>query len=377
MKTLRIFLVWEGRATTVANSNIWLRNIYDSLVKQGHDVFLFDIQAYAKEVGLPPDHRSARDRLTSNLPNIFLTEHKKKAFNIFFSYLHIKQILPEAIKEIKKHIFTINYTTNFHQFNLYEELATIYHLNIYISKIAGESFESIGARSYWMPFAANLEFYKPSNKIKNNNIVFVGSMYGIRPNYLWRVLQSGLNLHIYGPGWNYSTLRTLYRKGKHALFIFKSHRDSVIESENILRKLTVDTIARDYPMQIHGPLSDAEYVHCLSDSLIVINIQESRFQHNYMNNNVLHGINLRDFETTMSGSFLCTQYSDEVQYFFEDGKEVITFQNDFDLIEKLRYYSQRPNLCEKIALAGHKRALSDHTWQNRFEKLFSDNVKDF
>ena len=83
---------------------------------------------------------------------------------------------------------------------MYKEIAKLANLNIFITKIAKEGFDGIGASSYYMPLAANPDFYKPSRN-KTNHIVFVGSTYGFRPYYNWRILQSGLELKIYGPGW--------------------------------------------------------------------------------------------------------------------------------------------------------------------------------
>ena len=65
-------------------------------------------------------------------------------------------------------------------------------LNIYISKIAKEGFDNIGAKSYYMPLAANPDFYTPLPK--TNKISFVGATYGQRPYYMWRLLQNNINV---------------------------------------------------------------------------------------------------------------------------------------------------------------------------------------
>ena len=74
----------------------------------------------------------------------------------------------------------------------------------------------------------------------------------------------------------------------------------------------------------------------------------------------------------MTVTFSLTQYSYELEDFFVDGKEVVSFKNEYELIDKLKYYTAHMEQTEKIAYQGYLRAVKDHTWQNRFNKLFSE-----
>ncbi len=179
MKKHRIFLVIGGKASPVDHSRMWIRNIYEPLVFLGHDVYLLDIDALAESKDYTCMSKEGKERLSNELPTLFETEHNKKPFDIFFSYLHNSLIIPDVLKEIKRKIYTINYTTNFHQFDVFREIGTIVDCNIYVTKQARETFESLGVKSYWMPFASNPLSYKPS-QIKNDNTVFIGSVYGSR-----------------------------------------------------------------------------------------------------------------------------------------------------------------------------------------------------
>ena len=57
-------------------------------------------------------------------------------------------------------------------------------------------------------------------------------------------------------------------------------------------------------------------------------------------------------------------------FFYKDGEEVISFHNEHDLIDKCRFYSSNEESRVKIAESGYKRAIAEHTWENRFNKLF-------
>ena len=39
----------------------------------------------------------------------------------------------------------------------------------------------------------------------------------------------------------------------------------------------------------------------------------------------------------------------------------------------MRYYLKHQDEAETIRIAGHKRALKNHTWEKRFGKLFKKN----
>jgi spore maturation protein CgeB len=74
----------------------------------------------------------------------------------------------------------------------------------------------------------------------------------------------------------------------------------------------------------------------------------------------------------MSGAFYMTEYQEEIEEFFEIGKEIVCFTDPDDLVEKCRYYLAHPDEREAIRLAGLERARRDHTWQKRFSDLFAD-----
>lgn len=381
MKSYRIFLVLGGRATSLDGSKIWLRNLYDPLIDLGHDVTLFDSDEFSLKNGAPVFSAKAKELLSNYLPDHFSHLCREKKFDIFFSYLHAKQIDPQVYHAIKKEgVFIVNFTTNYHQFDLYREIAKIVDYNIYISRIAKEGFDQAGARSYYMPLAANPSFYKPSAR-KTNEASFIGSVYGVRPYYLWRVLQNDIDLSIYGPGWltrkdSASWLRKALRRVKAVKTAFQESGygldRKIVRLDEQLRLKIVQKLNVDHGKAPHAALSDEEYPRVLAESAVVINFNESRFNHDFLNHNVLLGCNLRDFEIPMSRTLSLTQYSDELSSFFEDGKEVVSFRNEFELVDKVKYYIAHKTEREQIAKAGYGRALKDHTWQKRFEDFFGE-----
>ena len=75
--------------------------------------------------------------------------------------------------------------------------------------------------------------------------------------------------------------------------------------------------------------------------------------------------NMRIFETLGVGSFLITEESDSLSSLFEPGREVETYRNVGELIEKIRYYSRHHEEREAIARRGHERCLREHGMEQR------------
>ncbi|MCK4821918.1 glycosyltransferase, partial [bacterium] len=345
MKKYRIFMVLGGKPTQIARSQMWIRNLADPLVELGHDVFIFDIDDFADTHQVGHMTARAKELLSNELPHIFAKQHSMKNFDIFFSYLHCGQIEPEVIKQIAKNTFTVNFTTNYHQFWMYEEIARIVDVNIYINRIAKEGFDRLGVKSYWMPLAANPKVFRPVND-KTKDVVFIGQPYGIRPYLFWRVLQYGIDLHLYGPGWKTTPAPTSSLSYKSVIRnVFSKlglHIIKALGTENKLRKLDsemrstiISTINAVYPDRVHLSLSDDEYARKVATACIVLNITESRHNHDFLEHKVVFGSNLRDFEATMCRSFLCTQYSTEIEHLFDVDKEICCYHNEHDLAKKV------------------------------------------
>ncbi len=80
----------------------------------------------------------------------------------------------------------------------------------------------------------------------------------------------------------------------------------------------------------------------------------------------------RDIECPGTGACYLTTYHWELAEMFDIGKEVLCYRNFEELVELHSFYSKRPEVCLKIARAAHKRAHSEHTWENRLRGLFAN-----
>jgi spore maturation protein CgeB len=81
--------------------------------------------------------------------------------------------------------------------------------------------------------------------------------------------------------------------------------------------------------------------------------------------------NMRLYEATGMGCLLITDQKDNLHEMFEPEREVVTYRDAAECVDKVRYYLDARNraACRAIALAGQKRTLRDHTYRARMEHL--------
>ena len=79
--------------------------------------------------------------------------------------------------------------------------------------------------------------------------------------------------------------------------------------------------------------------------------------------------NMRLYEATGCGAMLLTDAKSNLHELFEVGKEVETYSSLQEAKDKLRYYVLHPAEAAKIAAAGQRRTLKDHTYASRMKEL--------
>lgn len=357
---MRIYYALHDSANTlnIPNSKIWYNNLYLTLSKK-YEVILpkYDVQEqHLKCVyDIEGNSEASRNRFSKILLNDIKKNNLIKKIDLFFSYFYSISILPEVIDEIRgMGILTVNfYCNNIHQFDLVSEIAPHYDYCMFPEKEAMEKYLDIGANPIHIQMAANPDFYKPYNLRRDYDVTFVGQNYLYRQNYAEYLYKKGIDIHVWGPGWE----RALVPKGAGLL--------NRVKSKIGLNKPVIP------PGNIGSPLADDELVKNYSRSKISLNFSEVVVQDKNEDYGKLKShIRLRDFEAPMSGAFYMTGYQDELKEYYQIGKEIVCYETKEDLLDKVKYYLKNQDEAEIIRKAGHRRALRDHTWENRFKYLF-------
>lgn len=114
-----------------------------------------------------------------------------------------------------------------------------------------------------------------------------------------------------------------------------------------------DTLAKCYQGEAWGH----SYYELLLRSRISVN-RHGTIARGYANN-------MRMFEATGCGSCLVTEHAPNISDFFEPGVECMTYRSASELIDVVRWLMANPDECAKIAVAGQKRTLAAHCYENR------------
>jgi hypothetical protein len=99
----------------------------------------------------------------------------------------------------------------------------------------------------------------------------------------------------------------------------------------------------------------------LHDSKITLNI--------HADSSPLYASNMRLFEITGTGSCMLTDWKKNVSDLFKPDEEIVVYKSNEECIEKAKWLINNPKECEKIAEAGKKRTLKEHTFVNRAIQL--------
>lgn len=89
------------------------------------------------------------------------------------------------------------------------------------------------------------------------------------------------------------------------------------------------------------------------------------------------GLSQRIFDVMASGGFLLTNYQEELEDFFEIGKDLEVFHNEEELLYKVGYYIEHDRERERIIQSGRKKVEKNHTYKRRLSEIMRivDNSK--
>jgi hypothetical protein len=81
-------------------------------------------------------------------------------------------------------------------------------------------------------------------------------------------------------------------------------------------------------------------------------------------------VNMRVFEGTAGGAMLLTDAVENgLDELFSIGKELVTYRDDQDLLQKIEYYLSHDEERKAIAVAGEARTMGEHTYAHRTAAL--------
>lgn len=242
-------------------------------------------------------------------------------------------------------------------------------------------YDKWGVKSFFAPYAANpytFQFY-PSDIL--NRVCFIGTPYGSRSIMINTLSSNTIEVDAYcipnqtkdgnleAPILKIDLLSPSILERIISDLRFKEGRKVLLGS--IVNKLKGATLLKDNdylhkknfvaPSEISSIYS--KYSLCLSSTST---------NHTDALKNPLKIVNLRAFEVPMSGGLNICKFNPELANYFEEGKEIIFYHDNEELIDKASYYTKRASSNELLSMkkAARYRAESEHSWWNRFTIAF-------
>jgi len=81
-------------------------------------------------------------------------------------------------------------------------------------------------------------------------------------------------------------------------------------------------------------------------------------------------VKARHFEVPACGTMEMTQDADDMKDYYKLGEEIVVYENNDDLTNKIKYYLTHDEEREEIARRGYERTIRDHSTEKRFEDIF-------
>jgi len=120
-------------------------------------------------------------------------------------------------------------------------------------------------------------------------------------------------------------------------------------------------LKRDFSGRLHRSVFGLDNFRLLLRSRLTFN--------NHIDVATDHAGNMRLFEATGLGACLVTDWKQDLHQIFEPDTEVVTYKNADECIEKVNYLLAHEKERQVIAMAGQRRTLRDHTYEQRSAQL--------
>jgi glycosyltransferase involved in cell wall biosynthesis len=277
--------------------------------------------------GRQPDRDGWREAMNEGLSRTVKDLAADRPFDVIFTYLSGQQLIPETLERLRElGAPMVNLALNDKETFVGKvrngqaaggrDICRYFDLSWTSTIDALEKYVVEGATPFYLPEGANPDIHRPFDEDKSYDVSFVGQCYGNRPEIIGRLRAAGIRVEAFGPGWP------------------------------------------------GGPLTMEEMVRTWSRTRINLGFG------GVLGHKETYCLKGRDFEIPMSGGLYLTEHHAELIPFYDVGREIVTYRGFDDLLEKIRWLLSNPEELDLIRLAGRARALREHTWEMRFDRVF-------
>lgn len=300
-------------------------NFYQSLKQMGHEVELFDYMGELQTLGKADMNQKLLARVQEWRPTLTL-----------FS-LYTDQFEPSVVDQLREHTRTLCF---FHDDTWRVEYSRFWacHFDFFTTPdVYGEmKYREIGLQNaIHFPFGCNEQIFRKMAVPKKYDVSFVGAWHPYREWLIQRLEKSGVKVHVMGYRWPAGE----------------------IDQEGMVRLFNESCI--NLNLSNSAPW-DVRYL--VSSPRALINRLRSKKN--------IEQMKARIFEVNGCGAFQLSYYVEGLANCYDIDREIGVYADADDLIEKVKFYLTHDELRESIAASGYEHTLNEHTFANRFAKVF-------
>jgi len=319
---MKILLFSPGAGKAVGIGEYTYHNIRATLIDMGHEIIDFDFLPYINKSDKKDLHDQLKKIIEREKPDIFFHDILKDELDEFLvgylsSYNKIVYIGFYGVHE--------NYSNFFPSYNNFYDLVVLTDNETY-EKLKGNEKNNVMFTQFGCVPITPLD----SQELKKYDVVFIGTAYNGRPELLNFLKKRGVDIKIWGSGWeNFRELRDVSR----------------------------------------GYLPRFKMFEVMAAAKIVLNMSWSQEDISKLK------IKKRLFEAAGCGAFQITNSYDEIFRFFTAGEDIVTYKNKDELLETINYYLNSDEERKRIAESAYRRALQEHSWKRRLIDIFNEVSK--
>ena len=327
-------------------------NFFTCLQQMGHEILYFDFMSLHDSLG--------KEKMNARLREIVVSEKP----DLMFTFLFFHEFDPAVIEWISRHTdtITLNWFADDHwRFDNFTcHWAPHFNWSVTTSEGALPKYARIGydhvIKSQW---ACNPFVYKKLDVPLKYDVTFVGKLHWNRGEFIDKLRRSGIDVRTWGRGWENERVTQ-----DEMIRIFNQSRinlNLMAPGFVPLAPLPVRAAAR----ALRGGISRVVKSRAMRERLL--NRVDSAVRASVRTPDQIKG---RNFEVPGCGGFLLTGTAENLDSYYEPGREVATYRSTNDLVRQVRYYLSHETERAAAAEAGYRRTLAEHTFAHRFTDIF-------
>jgi spore maturation protein CgeB len=338
-------------------------NFFESLRALGHDMIYLDTMGVSAAAG--PAGLSARlmDLVKQHQPRLLFTS------------LLRDELDPQAIAEISRggRTLTLNWFCDDHwRFESFSQhWAPRFNFIVTTAHSAVPKYRAIGyGNAIHAQWACNPTIYRRLDLPLTMAVSFVGQPHGTRRSIVEQLAGQGIDVQTFGRGWDHGRVSQermveIFNQSRINLN-FANPIEGAGQSPTKLGALAQKLLPR--PLLESAPFAAAVRGVGRVRRMLQPPAPATDATPAPQPEKQIKG---RTFEVPGCGGLLLTERVEHLDEYYELGREIVCFDSTEDLADRIRWLLQHESEREAIADAGYQRTLRDHTYERRYELIFS------